>query len=182
MARLTLKSKVCLVGESAVGKTSLIRKFVLNSFDDQYISTIGTKVCKKPMVFEHAGVQVAIDMMIWDIMGQSSFRTLLQDAYFYGASGIIAVCDATRRETLSALDGWVESVRQVAGDVPMVMLANKSDLKAQVQVSESDLELKARRHKASSWHFTSAKTGENVAEAFQAIGASLVQRQYKGAR
>jgi small GTP-binding protein len=177
-----LKSKVCLVGESGVGKTSLIRKFVMNAFDDRYISTIGTKVCKKPMAFDYNGVQVAIDMMIWDIMGQSGFRTLLQDSYFNGASGIIAVCDATRRETLSALDGWIDSVRQVAGDVPMVLLANKSDLAGQVQVMLNDLELKGKRHKASSWHLTSAKTGENVAEAFQAIGAAMVQRQSKGAR
>jgi len=182
LARLTLKSKVCLVGESAVGKTSLIRKFVLNAFEDHYISTIGTKVCKKPMAFDYNGVQVAIDMMIWDIMGQSGFRTLLQDSYFNGASGIIAVCDVTRRETLSALDGWVDSVRQVAGDVPMVLLANKSDLSSQAQVSLSDLELKGVRHKASSWHLTSAKTGENVAEAFQSIGTAIVQRQSKGAR
>jgi small GTP-binding protein len=179
---LTLKSKVCLVGESAVGKTSLIRKFVLNAFDDQYISTIGTKVCKKPMAFEHGGVNVSIDMMIWDIMGQSSFRSLLQDAYFHGASGIIAVCDATRRETLTALDGWVDSVKQVAGDVPMVVLANKSDLSAKLQVSENDLELKSKKHKAASWHHTSAKTGANVAEAFQAIGAAIVHRQQRGAR
>jgi small GTP-binding protein len=182
LPRLTLKSKVCLVGESAVGKTSLIRKFVLNSFEDKYISTIGTKVCKKPLTFEHAGVSVHIDMMIWDIMGQSSFRTLLQDSYFHGASGIIAVCDATRRDTLSALDGWVDSVRQVAGDVPLVILANKSDLTSHIQISENELELKSKKHKTPSWHFTSAKTGANVAEAFQAIGAAIVQRQSKGAR
>lgn len=179
---MTLKSKVCLVGESSVGKTSLIRKFVLNSFEDKYISTIGTKVCKKPLTFELGAVSVYIDMMIWDIMGQSSFRTLLQDSYFHGASGIIAVCDATRRDTLTALDGWVDSVKQIAGDVPLVILANKSDLTSHIQITENDLELKSKRHKTPSWYFTSAKTGANVAEAFQAIGAAIVQRQSKGAR
>ena len=122
MPRLTLKSKVCLVGENAVGKTSLIRKFVLNSFDDEYISTIGTRVCKKPIAFELADVSIYIDMLIWDIMGNSDFRKLLQDSYFHGASGIMAVCDATRRDTLSALDGWVDSVRHIAGDIPLVNL------------------------------------------------------------
>ena len=179
---MTLKSKVCLVGESSVGKTSLIRKFVLNSFEDKYISTIGTKVCKKPLTFELGSVSVYIDMMIWDIMGQSSFRTLLQDSYFHGASGIIAVCDATRHDTLTALDGWVDSVKQVAGDVPLVILANKSDLTSHIQISENDLELKAKKYRTPSWHFTSAKTGDNVAEAFQAMGAAIVQRQSKGAR
>jgi small GTP-binding protein len=179
---MMLKSKVCLVGESSVGKTSLIRQFVLNSFSDDYIVTIGTKVSKKSLSFEQGGVQMSVDMMVWDIMGQSSFRTLLKDSYFHGASGIIAVCDATRKDTLSALDGWVESVREVAGDVPMVMLANKSDLVGQIQVTLNDLELKGKRHKASSWHLTSAKTGENVAEAFQAIGSAMVLRHSKGFR
>jgi len=177
---LTLKSKVCLVGENAVGKTSLIRKFVLNSFDDEYISTIGTKVCKKPITFELADVSIYIDMLIWDIMGNSDFRKLLQDSYFHGASGIMAVCDATRRDTLSALDGWVDSVRHVAGDIPLVILANKSDLSSQIQITEKILELKSKRYKTPSCFFTSAKTGENVAESFHAMGVAIVQGQNKG--
>jgi small GTP-binding protein len=177
---LTLKSKVCLVGENAVGKTSLIRKYVLNSFDDEYISTIGTKVCKKPIAFELADVSIYIDMLIWDIMGNSDFRKLLQDSYFHGASGIMAVCDATRRDTLSALDGWVDSVRHIAGDIPLVILANKSDLSSQIQITEKILELKSKKYKTPQCLFTSAKTGENVAESFQAMAVSIVKGYNKG--
>jgi small GTP-binding protein len=174
-----LKAKVCLVGENAVGKTSLIRKFVLNSFDDEYISTIGTKVCKKSIAFELGDVSISIDMLIWDIMGNSDFRKLLQESYFHGASGIMAVCDATRRDTLSALDGWVDSVRHVAGDIPLVILANKSDLSSQIQITEKILELKSRKHKSPTCFFTSAKTGENVTEAFHGMGVAIV-KEYKG--
>jgi small GTP-binding protein len=163
------------------GKTSLIRKFVLDTFDDKYISTIGTKVTKKTQSFEHEGISITMDMMIWDIMGQSSFRTLLKDSYFYGASGVIAVCDATRRDTLSSIDEWIASVRDVVGEVPIVILANKSDLDDQIQVTASDLELKAKKYKAPHW-FTSAKCGDNVNDAFQGMGVAIVQRQVKGGK
>src|SRR2546430_10752896 len=97
-----MKVKVCLIGEAAVGKTSLIRRFVLDNFDDKYIQTLGTKVSKKELASpspDGTG-DLKIDMTIWDIMGQKGFRELLKEAYFYGARGIIAVCDVTRRETL----------------------------------------------------------------------------------
>jgi small GTP-binding protein len=181
MAVMAMKSKVCLVGESAVGKTSLIKKYILDVFDDSYISTLGTKVSKKTMAFDHKGVQISMDMMIWDIMGQASFRTLLKDAYFYGANGIIAVCDVTRKETLSSLDDWIKSVSEVAGQVPLVILANKCDLAEGAQISGKDLELKARRFHAP-YFFTSAKHGDNVNEAFLAMAQALIQAQAKGAK
>src|SRR3972149_3594222 len=70
--RKTLKAKVCLVGEKAVGKTSLIRRFVLNTFDDRYITTIGTKVSKKEITVwkPEEGIEWAVDMTVWDIMGE----------------------------------------------------------------------------------------------------------------
>ena len=179
MARYSLKSKVCLVGESAVGKTSLIKKYVLDVFDDTYLTTIGTKVSKKVVQFDSEGVQVSMNMMIWDIMGQSSFRSVLQDSYFFGANGVIAVCDMTRKETLAALDEWAQAVHDVAGDVPIVILANKSDLKDRHQLSEKDIELKAKKHSAQ-YYLTSAKTGENVNAGFLAIAGAIVKKQSKG--
>src|SRR6058998_257115 len=100
-----MKIKVCLVGEAAVGKTSLIRRFVLDDFDDKYIQTLGTKVSKKELSLPGpAGDgKLKVDMTIWDIMGQKGFRELLKEAYFYGAKGIFAVCDVTRRVTLDDL-------------------------------------------------------------------------------
>src|SRR6266536_64204 len=114
-----MKVKVCLVGEAAVGKTSLIRRFVLDNFDDKYIQTLGTKVSKKELtsaVPDSSG-ELKIDMTIWDIMGQKGFRELLKEAYFYGARGILAVCDVTRRKTLDDLDDWIEGVYSVTGKI-----------------------------------------------------------------
>src|SRR2546429_9654034 len=93
-----MKVKVCLIGEAAVGKTSLIRRFVLDKFDDKYIQTLGTKVSKKTVESASGGGTggVRIEMTVWDITGQKEFRELLKEAYFYDARGLIAVCDVTR--------------------------------------------------------------------------------------
>src|SRR5439155_20101051 len=92
-----LKAKVCLVGDVAVGKTSLIKRFVQDQFDDRYISTVGTKVTKKSVDVDWTGAAATLDMMVWDIMGERGSRAQVRDAYFDGAQGVIAVCDRRRR-------------------------------------------------------------------------------------
>ena len=82
-----MKVKICLVGEHAVGKTSLIKRYVLNEYDDRYIVTLGAKVSKKEMLLTpKSGEPVQMDMTIWDIMGSKGFRELLREAYFRLAS------------------------------------------------------------------------------------------------
>ncbi len=174
-----MKVKVCLVGEAAVGKTSLIRRFVLENFDDKYIQTLGTKVSKKELSAPNVDPsgELKIDMTIWDIMGQKGFRELLKEAYFYGAKGILAVCDATRKKTLEDLDDWIEGVYSVTGKIPIEFLANKVDLKDQVQVTEDDL-VQAAKAYDSLFHFTSAKTGENVELAFQSLAERIAKERH----
>ncbi len=174
-----MKVKVCLVGEAAVGKTSLIRRFVLDNFDDKYIQTLGTKVSKKEMSagdVDPTG-SMKIDMTIWDIMGQKGFRELLKEAYFYGAKGILAVCDATRKKTLEDLDDWIEGVYSVTGKIPIEFLANKVDLAEQVQVTEDDM-IQAAKAYDSPFHLTSAKTGVNVELAFQSLAERIAKERF----
>ena len=174
-----MKVKVCLIGEAAVGKTSLIRRFVLDNFDDKYIQTLGTKVSKKELASpspDGTG-ELKIDMTIWDIMGQKGFRELLKEAYFYGARGILAVCDVTRRKTLDDLDDWIEGVYSVTGKIPIEFLGNKIDLKDQVQISEDDM-VQAARAYDSPFHFTSAKAGVNVENAFQSLAERVAKERY----
>ncbi len=169
-----VKAKVCLVGEGAVGKTSLIKRFVYDEFDDHYVATLGAKVSKKYVVVrEEDGRRVKVNMTIWDIMGQKSFRDIMKEAFFYGAHGILAVCDVTVKDTLSELQGWIKDIYKVTGDIPIHFLANKVDLKDQVSIDEKELRQIASKYNAP-YSYTSAKTGENVQEAFQKLAQMVV--------
>ena len=172
-----MKVKICLVGEGAVGKTCLIRRFIHDQFDDRYISTLGAKVSKKELRVEDDGKTVDVDKTIWDNMGEKGFRELLKEAYFHGAQGVLAVCDITRMDTLTDLDEWVAAVVKVTGQVPVEFLANKADLKDQQTITASDLEAAAKVHDAP-FLFTSAKTGENVEQAFADLAKLISARAH----
>ncbi len=175
MDRPKMKVKICLVGEGAVGKTCLIRRFIQDQFDDRYISTLGAKVSKKEIKVDGPNGGMDIDMTIWDIMGEKGFRELLKEAYFHGAQGVLAVCDVTRKETLDDLDDWVAAVVKVTGNIPMEFLGNKSDLKDQMVISEADV-LEAAESHGAPFLFTSAKTGENVETAFANLARLIAER------
>ncbi|HYU06246.1 MAG TPA: Rab family GTPase [Thermoplasmata archaeon] len=167
-----VKVKVCLVGDVAVGKTSLIKRYVQDAFEDRYIATVGTKVTKKTVDVMWRGANASLDMMVWDIMGEKGFRALLRDAYFEGSHGVIAVCDMTRKDTFYDLSNWVQMIRKQVGNVPIVFLGNKFDLKERLVVSEEELARMGTIHNAK--HFvTSAKTGQGVNEAFKVLGDAI---------
>ncbi len=173
-----LKSKICLVGEKAVGKTSLIRRYVLNMFEEQYVTTIGTRVSKKEarVFLPERDMLVDVDMQIWDIMGEKGFRELLKEAYFYGANGILAVADLTRRKTLDDLDDWIDGIEQIVGEVPLLIAVNKSDLVSGAQYGEKDVEQVAKAYNCP-FILTSAKSGERVEDAFRRIGQMVTESQ-----
>jgi len=178
MDPLTMRAKVCLVGEAAVGKTSLIRRLVMDYFDDGYDQTLGTKVYKKriDVSLPERNLELAVHMMIWDIMGQSGFRDLLKEAYFLGAKGAVAVCDVTRKSTLEGLCEWIRSVHGIAGDIPLVFVANKIDLKASREFGEAEM-MEASKTHGSPYFLSSAKTGENVEAVFQTMANNLAREQ-----
>ena len=180
MDTIVLKSKICLVGGLAVGKTSLIRRFVLNVFDERYETTLGTKVTKKTLElsFPDRDVAVQVDMTIWDIMGQQGFQELLKEAYFHGARGILAVADLTRRSSLIDVVDWVGAVQGVAGSIPVLIAVNKSDLSQQAEFSQSEIGELCAQFACDSL-LTSAKTGERVEEAFLRLGRLAAERQLR---
>ena len=158
--------KLCLLGDGAVGKTSLVRRFVHDVFDDKYIMSFGTKVSKKVMDIDGSEV----DLMIWDILGQKALESL-HAAYYRGAVGAFAVCDFTRPETMSNLRGWIEGFRSVAGNQPVTILGNKMDLERKFSLSE----LEVFGHSVGCQVLeTSAKTGTNVERAFHEIGVKML--------
>ena len=168
-----VKAKVCLVGDVAVGKTSLVKRYVLDTFGDRYVATVGTKVLKKTVPVDWKGRPAMMDLLVWDIMGEKGFPGLLRDAYFEGAHGIMAVCDLTRKETFYDLDNWVQMARKQVGDVPAVFLGNKADLTDERGVVGPDeLRRMGTLHRAPTF-LTSAKTGTGVNEAFQALADAI---------
>jgi len=170
--------KICLVGEGKVGKTSLIRRFVYDEFSDKYLATIGTKITKKEVAIKNPNkrTMTKVRMLVWDIMGQQGFRQMLQEAYFFGCQGVVAVCDITNRDTLPNLEDWVRAVYSTAGKVPIVLLANKSDLKKQAEFKLKDLKKFSSRYENSYAFLTSAKTGDNVELAFSTLGEEILSK------
>jgi small GTP-binding protein len=173
------KMKICLLGDGAVGKTSLIRRFVDDVFTDDYLLTIGTKTSKKRLIIKMKNPEreFHLSLMIWDIMGQISFRKLLHPTYLKGAKGAILVCDLTRKETLDHLDDWIDSLYVERKVMPSVFVANKSDLENKHAFGTAELESVASAHD-SPFFLTSAKTGVNVEKAFQVLGEKLVEEMF----
>ncbi len=178
-----LKTKVCLVGDNAVGKTSVVRRFVMDQFDDKYIATLGAKVSKKEIRLENADANGAlvVDLTIWDIMGQPSFRELLREAYFGEAQGILAVTDVTRRETLCSLPEWIDAVRRTVGSVPLVVAANKTDLIDRAQFSSKEAEA-LTGIAPDDVFFTSAKTGTGIDPMFRRLASRVAEVQLRRSR
>ncbi|UCG68484.1 MAG: GTP-binding protein [Thermoplasmata archaeon] len=167
-----IKRKVLLLGDGAVGKTSLIRKFVLDKFDDKYIATIGTKVTKKELELDNNGETIYLTLMIWDVLGQRGY-TKIQATSFLGAQGVIFVCDFTRMDTLMSIEEyWLPTVSNSLPGFQMVFVANKSDLAHDAQFSYEDLQNVASKYNTVAFP-CSAKTGENVEELFFTLGSMV---------
>lgn len=174
MERKQFQRKICLLGDGAVGKTSLIGKFVHDKFGDKYLPTIGTKVTRKEVSLTFPEEEKIVDVMIliWDIVGQKGYKKLRQ-MYYQGASGALIVCDVTRRETLESLREWTESLFQIVNPVPVLFLANKSDLMSKAEFKPSEIEALAAEF-TSPYFYTSAKSGANVDKAFHRLAELIV--------
>lgn len=174
----TLSKKICMLGDFAVGKTSLVRRFVHDVFDDRYISTIGVKVSRKPATVSSGDRVVDLTMILWDLAGSEEFSQM-RSAYLRGAAGALLVYDLTRPETLTRLVDYASQVRQTTAEASFVVVANKSDL---IPVSENGAQANAAaldgRALAASlgapFLSASALTGFNVEEAFRQMAVQVV--------
>ena len=171
----TYKFKVCLVGEEGVGKTSLIHRFVSGAFDESYIRTLGAVVSKKSVSLGSMhGRPVQVDMMILDIMGKRTFLQLFKEAYFHGAKGVLAVFDVTRGQSLRDLTKWIDGVRESVGPIPTYALGNKTDLAHRREINDQE-PISVLGSYECPILYTSAKTGENVEQAFQGLAKTIVE-------
>ena len=166
-----LQRKVCLLGDFAVGKTSLVRRFVYDVFSEKYITTIGVKVSLKKVRVPHDGESVELSMMLWDLAGSEEFEHV-RTSYLRGAAGAILVCDLTRPESLACLHQYADQVLGLNPAARFVVAANKLDLNDQ-QLSAAEVERVAGQLNAP-YYLTSAKAGTEVESLFRHLGSVLV--------
>ena len=161
-----LQKKICMLGGFAVGKTSLVRRFVQSIFSENYLTTVGVKIDKKSVAF----ADKTVDLILWDLAGEDdigSFRV----SYVRGATGLVLVVDGTRPATLAVALTLRERVEAEFGAMPFVLLFNKSDLADRWAISDGEIdELKQRGWQI---YLTSALSGEHVDDAFRQL-ASMV--------
>jgi small GTP-binding protein len=170
------QKKICLFGDPAVGKTSLIRRFVEDAFNDNYISTIGTNILSKlvKLYLPDSGKTVKIKLLIWDLPGQKALSDIHAN-YYKGVEGALIVCDVTRRETLDSLAGWIHQFKKYSPQAPFVLLTNKSDLLIQKAMDVKEPEKVARSY-GTHFFLTSAKTSDGVENAFHTLSFAMVRK------
>ena len=163
-----IQKKLCMVGVFGTGKTSLVRRFVHSKFSDQYLSTVGVKIDRKPVRVNEREV----NLLLWDLEGRDGAQDI-QTSYLRGAGGVLYVIDGTRRETLTQAYEIRDLVDLTVGDVPSAVALNKSDLAASWIITNEDRTELSRRN----WHVfdTSALTGARVEDAFVWLASEMVK-------
>jgi len=161
------QKKICTLGTSAVGKSSLVARFVKGIFSENYLTTIGVKIDKKSVSLKGQKV----DLLIWDLNGEDRFQKLSRN-YLRVTAGYLLVVDGTRRSTLDAALALHHKAQATVGTVPSVVLINKSDRKEEWEIEDADLnDLQSRGWTVQE---TSAKTGSGVEKAFANLAQKIV--------
>ena len=163
--------KICLLGEAAVGKTSLVYRFIEKKFRENYKSTLGVNLLKHDTMVEGHG---SVSAQIWDLGGQESFKSL-RKLYLEGANGALVIFDVTKRETFDKLIEWIDSFKSARGEQPLFLIGNKIDLTDNLKVKEKEAEDFAKKYNME-LILTSAKTGDNVEKAFYDLMNVIVNR------
>jgi hypothetical protein len=161
-----IQKKICMLGASAVGKTSLVSRFVRSIFSDKYHTTVGVKVDKKVLALG----EDQMDLLLWDLYGEDEFQKM-RTSYLRGSSGYMLVVDGTRHETLEKAVVLQNRTEETLGKVPFVLVLNKTDLVDNWEVDDSAIEELGKR----GWPAfrTSAKTGEGVEQAFLGLARKM---------
>jgi len=162
------RTKIVLLGDQSVGKTSLITRFMYDTFDNTYQATIGIDFLSKTMYLEDRTVR----LQLWDTAGQERFRSLIP-SYIRDSSVAIVVFDITNRTSFLSTTKWIEDVRSERGnDVIIVLVGNKADLSDKRQVTLEEATAKSTELNVMFME-TSAKAGHNVKSLFKKIAMSL---------
>lgn len=166
-----LSSKICILGDFAVGKTSTVERFVNNQFSEKYLTTIGVKVDTREIPIGEEG---SLKLIIWDIAGTDRFGPI-ELSYLRGAAGYILVADGTRAETVDAALDLKAQAEERYGELPYVFLLNKSDLQHSWEITDQQSD--ELNQALSNVFVTSAKSGDGVDKAILALGTMIAARE-----
>jgi small GTP-binding protein len=163
--------KLLIVGESGVGKTCMLLRFADNTFEGDFLSTIGVDFKVKEMVLDSKKIK----LQIWDSAGQERFRNIT-NSYYRNSNGIIIVYDVTSRDSFDKVTDWIQEVRRYVPTVPLIVVGNKCDLIEKRQVpTETGEELGQKQ--GIIFLETSAKTNTNIDAAFEELSKKLVEHE-----
>ncbi len=170
--------KITVIGNGAVGKTSLIKKYTQGSFQKEYISTLGTQFSK----YEEKIDGEKVELFLWDIAGQDQFQALRQ-RFYIGSSGAIIVFshDPEQAKSCEHVPRWLDDLKKHCGNIPMVLFGNKVDLVDEATLSsnpdsptsDTNVEKFAKDNRFVGYYKTSALTGQGVTDAFKALVKKL---------
>ena len=162
-----IQKKICTIGAFAVGKTSLIRRYVESIFSEKYLTTVGVKIDKKPV--NVLGQDVTL--ILWDIHGEDDFQEINMN-YLRGSSGYILVVDGNRYSTLEKAILLQDKVEKSYGNIPFIIAINKADLKDEWEITDKDISKISEK----GWKVleTSAKNGEGVEELFTELTKEIL--------
>ncbi len=157
-----IQKKVCMLGAFAVGKTSLVSRFVSSLFSEEYLTTVGVKIDKKSLTV----ADEEVTLMLWDMAGEDDLQSVRM-SYLRGAAGVLLVVDGTRSSTLETARLLAERAESAIGKVPFVAVLNKCDLEDEWEIGDQAID----RLEIEGWTIvtTSAKTGQGVESAFRRL-------------
>lgn len=164
-----IHKKICMLGDFAVGKTSLVERFVYNRFDESYLSTIGVNIYRKEVDLSNSS---RANLVIWDLAGDEKFYNVTT-SYIQGSAGSLFVCDLSRRNTIDSIERYINRFRQIVPNAPFILIGNKCDL-------EFDSEAAAELNQLGLQYqipviATSAKTGKSVEQSFHILAQEMVK-------
>ncbi len=162
--------KIIVIGDPAVGKTSLLTNFCGDKFQFEYVPTVGVNITKEKLTVKNdMGKDTNVSLMIWDVAGQPQFY-MLHRPYFNGADGMLLIYDVTRSSSFSNINNWYSTaVKYGLSGIPRLLIGNKIDLKDEKKIILPMAEHLSQKLNAPFFE-SSASTGENVSEIFHKIG------------
>ncbi|MHA1300730.1 MAG: Rab family GTPase [Candidatus Helarchaeota archaeon] len=164
--------KMVVVGDPAVGKTSIIRRFADDKFEDDYKHTIGADFNVKVIEFPESKRNAVLT--VWDIGGHERFE-IIRRYYYEGSHAGLIVFSLTNKESFKSVTNWYNDLRQYLKNIPIILIANKKDLVDEIVIEDSEIEAKVKELELVQYFKTSAKTGENVEKAFSALAKKKLE-------